>query len=173
MQTVVIADVKKRSFPEGIDEVFAAFGGIKNVIPANQTVSIKPNAVSFNKRTYTDPAVLDAFKYTKSGVITEEMMAALFGVSRVLVGNARYKTSNEGQSDALDYVWGKNSVLLYTPGAPSRFTPAATYTFVFIDRVVETYREPEHSVTVVRVREEVDEVVTSTACCYLIKDAVS
>ena len=60
MQTVVIADVKKRSFPEGIDEVFAAFGGIKNVIPANQTVSIKPNAVSFNKRTYTDPAVLEA-----------------------------------------------------------------------------------------------------------------
>jgi len=100
-------------------------------------------------------------------------MAALFGVGRVLVGDARYKTSNEGQTDALDYVWGKNAILLYAPTTPSRFTPSATYTFVFTNRTVETYGEPEHSVTVVRVREETDEVITSTACCYLLKAAVS
>jgi tellurite resistance protein len=94
-------------------------------------------------------------------------------VERVLVGNARYRTSNEGQASALAYIWGKNAVLLYTPSLPSRFTPAATYTFVFTDRMVETYREPERSVTVVRVREETAEAVTSTACCYLIKSAVA
>ena len=99
-------------------------------------------------------------------------MAEFFGVERVLLGNARYKTSTEGQSDALSYVWGKNAVLLYTPKSPSRYTPAATYSFIFTDRVVETYREPEHSVTVVRVREEIAETITSTACCYLIKNAV-
>ena len=120
------------------------------------------------------PSLLEAFKYNpRSGVVTEGMMGEFFGVDRVLVGNARYRTSNEGQADALGYVWGKHTILLYTPKTPSRYTPAATYSFVFTDRVVETYREPEHSVTVVRVREEVAEKVTSTACCYLIKNAVA
>lgn len=119
------------------------------------------------------PSLLEAFKYNpRSGVVTEGMIAEFFGVERMLLGNARYKTSNEGQADALGYVWGKNAILLYAPKTPSRYTPAATYSFVFTDRVVETYREPEHSVTVVRVREEVAEKITSTACCYLIKDAV-
>jgi len=139
--------------------------------------SPNPNLIVLGREVYDvlkrHPAVLEAFKYTRSGVITQQMMADLFGVEQVLVGNARYKTSNEGQADALSYVWGKNALLLFTPKLPSRFTPAATYTFVFTDRVVETYREPEHSVTVVRVREEVSEAVTSTACCYLIKSAVA
>jgi len=120
------------------------------------------------------PSLLEAFKYNpRSGVVTEGMMAEYFGAERLFVGNARYKTSNEGQADALSYVWGKNAILLYTPKTPSRYAPAATYSFVFTDRVVETYREPEHSVTVVRVREEVAEVITSTACIYLIKNAVA
>ena len=120
------------------------------------------------------PSLLEAFKYNpQSGIVTETMMAEFFGVDRVLIGNARYKTSNEGQADELAYVWGRNAVLLYTPKTPSRYMPAATYTFVFTDRVAETYREPERSTTVVRVREELAEAVTSTACAYLIGDAVA
>ncbi len=120
------------------------------------------------------PDLLEAFKYNpQSGIVTGSMMAEFFGVERVLVGNARYRTSNEGQTDTLAYVWGKHAVLLYTPASPSRFMPAATYSFMFTERVVETYREPEHSVSVVRVREEMDEVVTSAACAYLVKDAVA
>jgi hypothetical protein len=140
--------------------------------------SPNPNTLVLGRESFDilkrHPNMLEAFKYNpQSGIVTERMMAEFFGVDRVLVGNARYKTSNEGQTDALSYVWGKNAVLLYTPQSPSRYTPAATYSFVFTDRVVETYREPEHSVSVVRVREEMDEVVTSTSCAYLIKDAVS
>ena len=140
--------------------------------------SPNPNILVLGRETFDvlkrHPALLEAFKYNpRSGVVTEQMMGELFGVERVLVGNARYKTSNEGQADTLAYVWGKNAVLLYTPRTASRFTPAASYTFVFTDRVVEQYREPEHSVTVIRVREEIAEKVTSTACCYLIKAAVA
>ena len=120
------------------------------------------------------PKLLESFKYNpQSGIVTERMMGEFLGVGQVLVGNARYRTSNEGQADELAYVWGKHAILLYTPAAPSRYMPAATYSFVFTDRVVETYREPNRSVSVVRVREELDEVVTSPACAFLIKDAVS
>ncbi|HNV23027.1 MAG TPA: major capsid protein, partial [Candidatus Hydrogenedentes bacterium] len=148
---------------------------IANIDTARSTIHAagapNPNTLVMGREVFDTlkrhPDILEAFKYTRSGAVTEAMMADLLGVERVLVGNARYRTSNEGQASALAYVWGKNAVLLYTPSIPSRFTPAATYTFVFTDRVVETYREPEKACTVVRVREETAEVVASTACCYL------
>jgi hypothetical protein len=177
------ADVTQNTTLSGTDQWddYVNSDPVSDIDDARATIhsagSPNPNTLVLGREVFDGlkrhPAVLDAFKYTESGVITEEMMSALFGVGRVCVGNARYKTSNEGQTDALGYVWGKSAILLYTPMTPGRYTPAATYTFVFTDRTVETYAEPEHSVTVVRVREETDEIVTSTACCYLIKDAVS
>lgn len=154
---------------------------IANVDTARSTIHAagapNPNTLVMGREVFDTlkqhPDILEAFKYTRSGAVTEAMMADLLGVERVLVGNARYRTSNEGQASVLSYVWGKNAVLLYTPPMPSRFTPAATYTFVFTERVVETYREPAKTCTVVRVREETAEVITSTACCYLIKNAIA
>jgi len=60
MEKVVIADTKERAPSDALDEIFAAFGGLKAVIPSGATIYVKPNAVNFTAQAYADPAVLDA-----------------------------------------------------------------------------------------------------------------
>jgi len=60
MEKVVIADTKARALSDALDEIFAAFGGLKAVVPSGARIYVKPNAVNFSAQAYTDPAVLDA-----------------------------------------------------------------------------------------------------------------
>ena len=60
METVVIADVSERSLKEGLEEIFAPFGGVEAVLPRSGTVYIKPNGVHFTPHTHTDPRALEA-----------------------------------------------------------------------------------------------------------------
>lgn len=60
MSKVVIADIKDRALSEGIDELFAAFGGVTRVLDKSRRIWIKPNAIHFTPQTHTDPKVLEA-----------------------------------------------------------------------------------------------------------------
>ena len=64
MQKVAIADVSQQTLAEGIEEIFAAFGGVEAVIPRESTVFIKPNGIHFSPQTHTDPRVLAALLAT-------------------------------------------------------------------------------------------------------------
>lgn len=77
------------------------------------------------------PDLIDRYKYTQSSVITEELMARLFGVERILVSRAIYATNNEGETAAYSFITGKNALLLYVPPSPGLLTPSAGYTFVW------------------------------------------
>lgn len=55
---VTIADTTK-GLTAAFDAIFAPYGGIGNVIPADSKVHIKPNAIHFSPGVHTDPAVVD------------------------------------------------------------------------------------------------------------------
>lgn len=55
-------------------------------------------------------SIIDRIKYTGRDVPTPELLAALFGLQRVLVGDAIYTDA----SGAFVDVWGKNAILAYT-----------------------------------------------------------
>jgi len=85
------------------------------------------------------PDILDRIKYTQKGVITEDLIAGLFGVNKLVVS---YATSTsvaeindaEDQDAAATYAFTANSkaaLLCYTPSSPSLMTPAAGYTFTW------------------------------------------
>ncbi|MBC7600531.1 MAG: major capsid protein [Polaromonas sp.] len=57
------------------------------------------------------PKVVDRIKYTGRDVATPELLASLFGVARVVVGDAIY--SNDAGTAFTD-VWGKDVVVAYT-----------------------------------------------------------
>ncbi|HEC35800.1 MAG TPA: DUF362 domain-containing protein [Anaerolineae bacterium] len=60
MPTVVIADTG-RGLKEALDQVFAAFGGVRQALPERGgTLYIKPNGIHFTPHTHTDPRVLEA-----------------------------------------------------------------------------------------------------------------
>jgi uncharacterized protein (DUF362 family) len=60
MEKVVIADTRDRPLGDALHEIFAAFGGLKALIPSGTRIYVKPNAISFSPQIYTDPVVLDA-----------------------------------------------------------------------------------------------------------------
>lgn len=85
------------------------------------------------------PGIIDRIKYTQRGVLTEELVASLLGVERVLVSYATLgsgpRIPDADEQDAAttyDFIAdSKSALLLYTPKAPGLMQPAAGYTFTW------------------------------------------
>ena len=77
------------------------------------------------------PDMVDRTKYTSSAVITTELLAALFGVERVIVAKAVKATSNEGATATYAFTHGKAAWLGYVAPNPGLLTPSAGYTFAW------------------------------------------
>jgi hypothetical protein len=97
-----------------------------------------PNKFILGKQVFSvlkwHPNVMDTIKYVQKAVVTTDLLASLLDIEQVLVGRAIYTASPEGTAEAsvvYQRIWGKNALLLYTPGAPSLMTPAATYTLTW------------------------------------------
>lgn len=73
--------------------------------------------------------ILDRIKYTQRGIVTLDLLAALFGVEKVVVANATNNTAQEGAATAMSFVFGKSALLLYSNPNPSIMQPSAGYTF--------------------------------------------
>lgn len=60
------------------------------------------------------PDLLDMYKYTSGGEVTDSQLAAVFKVDRVLVGRAIKNIAAEGQTATNTNVWGFNVLLAHT-----------------------------------------------------------
>jgi hypothetical protein len=74
-------------------------------------------------------AVLDRIKYTQRGIVSEELLAALFGVEKYLVASAVQNTSQEGQTGSFGFLVQNSFLLVYANPAPSILQPSAGYIF--------------------------------------------
>jgi hypothetical protein len=75
------------------------------------------------------PDLVDRIKYTSSNTITEDMLARMFDLDRVLVAKAVKATNNEGAAEAYSFAYGKAAALYHVASAPGLLTPSAGYTF--------------------------------------------
>ncbi len=76
--------------------------------------------------------VVDRIRYTQTGVVTEDMLAGLFGMDKVLVARGVYNSALEGATDSLARIYtGDTALVLYVPPAASLMNPAAGYTFAW------------------------------------------
>ena len=83
--------------------------------------------------------ILDRIKYTERGIVTEDLIASLFGVKKLLVTYATSTTTPEFQNPATTesnatYAFiggGKAALLAYSPASPSLMEPAAGYIFTW------------------------------------------
>jgi hypothetical protein len=76
--------------------------------------------------------VVDRVKYTQKGVVTEDMIAGLLGVEKVVVARGIQNTALEGATAVYSRLFTTDSVLCcYTNPAPSLMSPSAGYTFVW------------------------------------------
>ncbi|MCK9599843.1 MAG: major capsid protein [Sphaerochaeta sp.] len=113
--------------PEDIDKYSATI---------QQNTGVAPNTLVIGRQVYDKvrrhPILLDMFKYTGVGILTEAQVAQALGVEKLLIGRAVQRTSLEGAATAVQaYVWGKAALLLYVPAKPALREPAAGYTFAW------------------------------------------
>lgn len=120
------------------------------------------------------PVIIDRMKYTGRDVPTVEILAALFGVQRVLVGDAIY--SNDAGTAFTD-VWGKDVVVAYTElgsvadmGAPSY---GYTYNLTGYPLVEEPYYDRNSKSWVYPVTRAEAPVLASASAGYLVTNAVA
>jgi hypothetical protein len=130
------------------------------------------------------PAVLDRIKYTQRGLVTTDLLAAMFDVDRVVVPMGVINSAAEGQADSIDFIVSRKSMMLvYAAPAPSIQTPSAGYTFAYtglipgvtnaFGGVLERGREELAHSDVIQIRAAYDQRATATELGLFFASAVA
>jgi len=77
------------------------------------------------------PDILDRIKYTQRGIVTPDLIAAVFDVDRFVIPFATRNTAEEGATGSYSFFWGKNAWLGHVAPNPGLRTPSALYNFIW------------------------------------------
>jgi hypothetical protein len=120
------------------------------------------------------PIIVDRMKYTGRDVATTEILAALFGVQKVVVGDAIY--SNDAGTAFTD-VWGKDVVVAYTELGSLRAQGLPSYGYTYqlngYPLVEEPYYDRSAKSWIYPVTRAEAPVLASASAGYLITNAVA
>ena len=119
------------------------------------------------------PDLLDRVKYTQMGVVTQQLVASLFQVDKVLVGTAIINNAAEQATDSFADVWGKFAWFGWVPPSAGLMIPAAGYVFAWKQRQVNRYREEQEHQDLFECLMNYDKKVTSADSGYLLTSVVS
>jgi hypothetical protein len=116
-----------------IDDVEARIETIRSA------TGLRPNVMLLSANTLAAvkklSAVLDRIKYVERGIVTAPLLAALFELDEVLIGDAIYSSAVE-KADGTDFtgvnIWEKNATkgsafLFHRPSSPGLKTPCPGY----------------------------------------------
>ncbi len=119
------------------------------------------------------PLIIERIKYSQLGVVTEDLVASLFGVDKILVGGALKNTAKEGATPTLEYVWGKNIVLAYVePGGGRKSINLARVFRKTGFRQTEKWDDRKVKGMFVRVTDKFDEKITVNTAGVLLTAAI-
>lgn len=149
----------------------------------NGTTGRKFNTMVMGKQVFDviidHPDILDRIKHTQRGVITADLLAALFGVDNFFVGEAIKNTANEGLTDSFEYVWGKNVLMAHVTPNPGRRSASYGYSFRWRPKgfadfsVIRKGDIKGNYADRLDVMYFADEKIVSSELAYLITDVVS
>jgi hypothetical protein len=134
-------------------------------------VAILPYAVFDALRNH--PKIVERIKYTTAGVVSEQLLAQLLDIDRVLVPRAIKNLARRGQAPVCVPVWGNRAWLLYVAPRPALKQITAATTFVWsaamgsVDGwLVERWREPRRKADMIRVQRYYDHKLVAPAAIY-------
>ena len=130
------------------------------------------------------PDIIERIKYSERGILTEEIIAAVFGIPNIIIPGVGYDSANPGQSNSLGYLWGKDVVLAWVPPRAGLKIPAFGYEFVWgygggTPQVVDRWREEPRKSDLIRVARRYDLKLTAldangkSIAGYVIKAAIA
>lgn len=137
----------------------------------------RPNTVLLSAKAFDackqHPLILDRIKYTGRDSVTTDLLAGLWSVAKVVVGDAIYMDSTNTFND----VWGKDVVVAYTElgamadaGLPSY---GYTYRLVGYPIVEMPYEDRNAKSRIYPVTDELSPVIAAASAGYLITNAVA
>lgn len=92
-----------------------------------------PNIIVMGKAVFNTvknhTAIIDRIKYTQRGIVTEEILAALFGVDKVVIPGGVRNTAAKGATDAVSRIFGNHVLVAYREPRPAIMKPSAGYCF--------------------------------------------
>lgn len=147
-----------------------------------KATGMEPDRAIMGIETWNDlkehPLILDKYKHTQAGIMTEELVAAALGVNEIVVGKTAKNTAKENQSYVGANVWTDNCLLIPAINAPALDTPAGAYTFMWdevgnIPWAVQEYRDEVIRSNVTRVLTHRVSKVTSSASGYMFLDTAA
>lgn len=153
------------------------------------STGLRPNVLLISANTLAsvkrESTVLDRIKYTERGIVTAPLLAALFELEEVLVGDAIYTTAKEtkaGTEWTGKNVWEKNAgkgaaFLFHRPTGPGLKVPSAGYQARLRyesgqPRRITTWREPPEHQDVYEVAEETHILQTGADLGFLWYDTI-
>lgn len=143
------------------------------------TIGVRPNVCILSPTAFAaaqnNAEILDRLKYTSPDSVTPDMLAKLWQIDKVYVGEAIVAS---GQADTLGDVWGNDVVLAYVapPNGSNRRNAARpsygyTYSLRGQPNVRQAYRDENRQSWIHPVNNDRTPVLSGMVAGYLIKDA--
>ena len=94
-----------------------------------------PNTVIMSYKVFSalmdNADIVDRIKYTSQESVTEDLLARLFNVDRVLIMAGTYNTAANGATASYSQIGDRDALVCYTPANPGLIVPSAGYTMVW------------------------------------------
>lgn len=144
----------------------------------HQNTFKKPNTLVLGKQVYDmlieHPQIIERVKYSQLGVITKELLARVFQVEQVIVGEAGSNGAHEGATDSLSYIWGKYALVAYIATQVRLKQVTLGWTFTYSQRLVKRWRDEDREGTYVRVgNDNYNQKIVAALAGYLIAGAIA
>lgn len=144
-----------------------------------QKIFVVPNALILSYSVFMalihHPVLLERFKYSERAALSIEHLKVIFGVEKIIIGAARYVTSNEGQSTVTTSdIWGKDAWVAHIldPIVPEEVTFGATLMMPSEAYADKWYEQKVRSYWV-EVGETYEQKVIAADAIYRIKNAIA
>lgn len=144
----------------------------------HQNTFKKPNTLIMGKQVWDmlaeHPQIIERIKYSQLGVVTKELIARIFQVENIVVGEAGSNTAAEGQADSLSYIWGKHAIVAYISPVVRLKMLTLGVTFTYSQRIVKRWRDEDREGTYVRVgNDNYVQKIVAAAAGYLLKNVIA
>lgn len=124
------------------------------------------------------PMFVDRIKYVSDQVISQQILARMLELDRIVVCEAVKATNAIGTPEAYDFVYGKHALLCYASPNPGPLSPSAGYVFAWRGTnsgqtvAVKRIEKPLHDATRYEVEVNWDHKQTGAKLGYFLQDAV-
>jgi hypothetical protein len=155
----------------------------KNTVLTN--TGYVPNTIVMSYKVFSalvdNSDIVDRIKYTSQESVTEELLARLFGVDRVLIMAGTYNTAAEGATASYSQIGDKDVLVCYTPANPGLMVPSAGYNMVWTGvsaglgtgAAISRYRLEERKADRIEIEAAFDFKIVSSALGYFLSNVTS